>query len=154
MKSQMLFPYSWKKIGLGILIPSILLGLFFQFGGNEPEFLTIQVPSLYSEELFAAKGVWFSWVEDNIAWELIMVGIIVGGMIYVFSKEKVEDEFIAKIRLDSLLFATYVNYGLILFAILAIYGMPFLTVMAYNLFSLLIIFIIRFRVALFQYQSA
>jgi hypothetical protein len=62
-----------------------------------------------------------------------------------FSKEKNEDEFIANLRLSSLLWAVLVNYGLLLLAFVFVYGFPFLNVMVYNMFTVLIIFIARFN---------
>ena len=67
-----------------------------------------------------------------------------------FSKEKREDEFIAKLRLSSLLWAVWVNYVLLLFAFLFVYGTSFLTVMIYNMFTVLIIFIVRFNYILYK----
>ena len=62
-----------------------------------------------------------------------------------FSKEKQEDELIAKIRLDSLVWATYVNYAVLMFSMLFIYGMSFLWVMIFNMFTILLFFIFRFN---------
>ena len=57
---------------------------------------------------------------------------------------------VSKIRLESLVWATYVNYACLLFCILFIYGLPFFNIMVYNMFTLLLIFIIRFHWMLFQ----
>jgi len=73
---------------------------------------------------------------------------LLGSVFAALSKEPVEDEFIQRLRLESLVWALYWNYGILLFAILFIYGMPFFTVMSINLFSLLLIFLIRFRLKL------
>ena len=62
-----------------------------------------------------------------------------------FSKEKDEDEFIAKMRLESLVWATYVNYSILLLALIFVFGIAFFWVMAANMFTLLFFFIIRFH---------
>jgi len=67
-----------------------------------------------------------------------------------FSKEKNEDEFIAEIRLSSLLWAVCVSYTLLLVAFLFVYGSPFFEVMIYNMFTVLIIFIVRFNYILYK----
>ena len=59
--------------------------------------------------------------------------------------EKNEDEYIAGLRLSSLLWAVCVSYLLLLIAFVLVYGTPFLNVMVYNMFTVLIIFIIRFN---------
>ena len=67
-----------------------------------------------------------------------------------FSKEKQEDEFIAEVRLNSLLWAVAVNYILLLLAFIFVYGTPFLQVMIYNMFTILVIFIARFHYILYK----
>jgi hypothetical protein len=67
-----------------------------------------------------------------------------------FSKEKREDEFIEKIRLSSLLWAVWVNYGLLTLGFLFFFNMAFIYVMVYNMFTVLIIFIVRFNYILYK----
>ncbi len=67
-----------------------------------------------------------------------------------FSKEKREDEFIANLRLSSLLWSVWVHFVLLLLAFLFIWGFSFLNVMVYNMFTILIIFIIRFNYLLYR----
>ena len=88
---------------------------------------------------------YFTVKDANITNTLIGSLFIIGAMLVSFSKEKNEDEFIAEIRLSSLLWAVCVSYILLLVAFLFVYGSPFLDVMVYNMFTVLIIFIIRFN---------
>jgi fatty acid desaturase len=67
-----------------------------------------------------------------------------------FSKEKEEDEFIRELRLSSLLWAVLISYALLLLAFLTIYGFAFFSVMVYNMFTVLVIFIIRFHYLLYK----
>jgi hypothetical protein len=62
-----------------------------------------------------------------------------------FSKEKIEDEFISRLRLESLQFAVYLNYMILTLQILLVHSTAFLDIMVYNMFSVLLLFIIRFR---------
>jgi hypothetical protein len=71
-------------------------------------------------------------------------------MMVGFSKEKNEDEYIANLRLSSLMWAVWVNYALLLLSFIFVYGMGFLHVMIYNMFTVLIIFIGRFNLILFK----
>jgi hypothetical protein len=91
-----------------------------------------------------------SWSKNNIFNELTLILIIIGGLLVAFSKTKQEDEYISKIRMESLIWATYVNYGVLLFTVLFIYGMPFFNVMIYNMFTVLIFFILRFHFMLYK----
>ncbi|MEO6730880.1 MAG: hypothetical protein ABIN01_06660 [Ferruginibacter sp.] len=81
---------------------------------------------------------------------LVGIVFIIGGLLVGFSKEKKEDEFIANLRLSSLLWAVCVNYVLLFLAFVFVYGMGFFTVMAYNLFTVLLIFISRFNYIVYK----
>jgi hypothetical protein len=83
-------------------------------------------------------------VNNNILNEIIGVLIILSSIFVAFSKEKEEDEYILKIRLESLVWAVYVNYGILLISLLFIYDFSFLYVMIFNMFTVIIFFIIRF----------
>jgi ABC-type Fe3+-siderophore transport system permease subunit len=92
----------------------------------------------------------FSFIDVNITNTIIGVLFITGALLVGFSREKREDEFIAGIRLSSLLWAVAVNYLLLLLAFIFIYGTPFLDVMLYNMFTVLILFIARFHYMLYK----
>jgi hypothetical protein len=67
-----------------------------------------------------------------------------------FAKEKHEDEYIAKTRMESFLWATYINYAILLFCFMFFYGVGFMYVMIFNMFTLIILFIIRFNYVLYR----
>lgn len=150
MKTNFLFPNAFKKPSLLLLVLSCI-GLVFVLNFNDDEGVNIQtnVFALMNDESF--KGpFYFQWTKNNILDEIAMILFIVSGLIFAFSKEKIEDEMVAKIRLESLVWATYVNYAVLLCCILFIYGLPFLNVMMYNMFTLLLFFIIRFHWMLYK----
>ena len=144
MKLNYLFPHRFKRIGTMILIPLVLLGLFVVNYDVEPKIFDITVPAIFVDEIIGEKFV-FGMTENNILNEIIGILLIVSFLMVAFSKEKQEDELIAKIRLESLVWATYVNYGVLLFSMMFIYGMSFLWVMIFNMFTILLFFIIRFN---------
>ncbi|VAW16950.1 hypothetical protein MNBD_BACTEROID05-629 [hydrothermal vent metagenome] len=84
-------------------------------------------------------------VNNNILNEILGISMIVGSILVAFSKEKDEDEFISKIRLESLVWATYLNYAILFLAFIFVYDLSFLWVMIFNMFTILIFFIIRFN---------
>lgn len=144
MKLNYLFPHRFKRIGLMILIPFILLGLYIVNYDVEPEIFDFNVPAIFVDEIFGEKFV-FGITENNILNELVGVVLILSFLMVAFSKELQEDELIAKIRLESLVWATYVNYAVLLFSMIFIYGMSFLWVMIFNMFTILLFFIVRFN---------
>ncbi len=147
MSKSLLLPNKFKKIGWFILIPSILIGIFLSFSDYRPDWLNGKMVTVFhswtDEKYFAVLNV-------NFTNTIIGVLLIIGGLLVSFSKGKNEDEFISKIRLTSLLWAVLVNYVLLLIAFVFVYEIEFLYVMIYNMFTVLIIFIVRFNYLLFK----
>ena len=76
------------------------------------------------------------------------------GLLFIaFAKEKHEDEFINKLRLESLQWALLFNYALLLVATWLVHGFGYIDVMMYNMLTILLFFIIRFHVVLFRNRS-
>lgn len=138
MKTQFLFPNKMKPLGWGLFFPSLFLGVMNLYRQFEFEFLQISVST---KTLFKSGS-------QNLTDEFALVGVILGLMIIGFSKLKIEDEYVQKIRLDSLLWATYINFGLVIISTLFIYGDRYFDVIIYNLFTLPLFFVIRFHVFL------
>jgi hypothetical protein len=144
MKLNYLFPNRYKKIGLIILIPSIIFGLIILIYDLEPEILDLNVPAIFVNEFMGEQEI-LGLTNNNILNEICGALLIISLILVSFSKEKQEDELIAKIRLESLVWATYLNYGILLFAMLFVYELSFLWVMIFNMFTILMFFIIRFN---------
>jgi hypothetical protein len=149
MKTNYLFPYQIKKIGWILFIPGIILGFFFLIDQSEPNFLNVTVFSIARQAIFD-DNVFFTLTQDNILDEIIGLLLIIGAILIAFSKEKFEDEFISKIRLESLVWAIYLNYAVLILAIIFIYDMTFFWVIVLNMFTLLFFFIFRFNWALIK----
>ncbi|WP_230407149.1 hypothetical protein [Pontibacter cellulosilyticus] len=153
MKNRFLFPHRFKMIGWILFVPAVILGLLITLLDYAPFEWNATVFAIYDGGLFEANKV-MALVENNVFDELVGIAAIVGGLLAAFSKEKDEDEYIAQIRLESLLWATYINYGFLLFSILFIYGSGFYQIMIFNMFTLLFIFLIRFNFILYKSARA
>ncbi len=153
MKTHLLFPNRFKLMGWVLLIPSTIIGLLLVLLDNPVFELEATVFAIYDGGLFdPAKA--FVLIDNSIVDELVAAGAIIGGVLAAFSEEKDEDEYIAKIRLESLLWATYINYGFLLFSVLFIYGLGFYQVMLFNMFTVLFIFLVRFNYVLYKTSRA
>ena len=97
---------------------------------------------------------YFAFIHAGIVSTLAGMLFIAGALLVSFSKEKTEDEFIANMRLSSLMWAVLLNYTLLFFAFAFVYGTPFLSVMIYNIFTVLVIFIARFNYLLYKNNKA
>ncbi|MBX9893368.1 MAG: hypothetical protein K2Y12_13690 [Chitinophagaceae bacterium] len=149
MSHKLLLPNKYKLIGWFLLIPSTILGIYLSFNNFNGFDITVKTFSLFSDELFG-KTKFLTFVRADITNTIVGVLFIIGALMVSFSKEKNEDEFIANLRLSSLLWAVLVNYFLLLIGILFIYDLAFINVMTYNMFTVLIIFIIRFNYILYK----
>lgn len=147
MKTSYLFPHRFKKLGWIILLPGLVLGMLVISSNFELDWLQLSVPSLLNETVMGSTQ-WFTWTEQNLTDELATVLIIAGLMLVSFSKERNEDEFISRIRLESLVWATHTNYIVLLLSALFIYGTTFFLAMTFNMFTILGFFTIRFHWAL------
>ncbi len=154
MNLSYLFPYRFKKISGIVFWLALLLFAILPFI-DDLEFIEIKakVFSLINSGVFSDTS-YFDIAENDIKDEILFTLLILSGLIYAFSKEKTEDERVQKIRLDSLVWATYFNYILILLCYLFIYGIDFLNVMMAALFSHLLFFIIRFRWMLYRQNKS
>lgn len=144
MKSKLLLPNKYKKIGWYILVPATMLGLVLVYYDFDAEWISAPMFSVVTDGT-GLQYSFFSVNNTNITNTAIGALFIIGAMLVGFSKEKQEDEFIAEIRLSSLLWAVCASYLLLLLAFIFVYGTPFLNVMLYNMFTVLIIFIARFN---------
>lgn len=156
MNQQLLLPNRFKTIGWIILIPATIAGIFLITADFESQWrLTTTVFSFFGDNAMVnnlrnLENHNFTFITADITNTLVGILFIMGGLMVGFSKEKKEDEFIANLRLSSLLWSVWANYILLLIAFLFIWNMDFLNVMVYNMFTILIIFIIRFNYILFR----
>ena len=150
MPHKLLLPNRYKKIGWAIFIPATIMGIFLMFTDFDGMPVYAKVFSIVYTEIMGKERPSFIFVEVNVTNTIVGILFIIGGLLVSFSKEKYEDEFINNLRLSSILWAVLVNYLLLLLAFMFIYGMTFLYVMLYNMFTVLIIFIVRFHYVLYR----
>jgi len=156
MKTSYLFPYRFKKIS-GIVFWTILIITIYGFLDYnaiiENDFFYFKVFAV-ADTSFLTEKVIFGVTKNYILDEILFFLLIVSGLIYAFSKEKIEDEMVSKIRLESLVWATYFNYISILLCYMFLYGFAFLNVMMIALFSHLLFFIVRFRWMMYKQNKS
>lgn len=123
----LLFPHSFQRIGWIIFALGIALGAYAVF-----------------------KGFNGSYTMNNIT----IISIIIGGVLATCSCEKIEDEMTQQLRLNALLMALYINYAALIVCSLLVYDMDFLNVMIYNMFTILLIFMVVFRWKIWRMKKA
>ena len=149
MKNNYLLPQKFKTIGLILLVPTLLLAILYLFYDFEFAFLDLSVFSMADSNIFNQTSI-FHFIKNNLTNELIAFFSIISLLCIAFSKQKIEDELVAEIRLKSLVWATYINYFILVFCIFFFYELAFFWVMMLNMFTILIFFIFHFNLRLLQ----
>lgn len=161
MKTKNLLPHRWKPMGWVLLVLGfsiLLLGAITEQNPPLRQEVTIPWP-------FEGESSDTSIVPDLIQYnqngtitldllslvnELYSLLILAGLFIVGFARVKNEDERTAQMRLESLQWAIYGNTLVLALCIAFVYGLPFLTIMIYNMFTPLLIFVLRFHWLLFK----
>lgn len=149
MKKNYLFPHQFQWVGLVIAIVAfvaLIIGSIYDS--------SIHMPALYLDVLFDDdyKSGFFRMAETgmfSIAMPLLIIGLIFIG----FSKEKVEDEFVQYLRSQSLIWSTYVTAALFILGTLLIYGMTYLYIPYLVFFVFLLLFVIKFKIAMLRFKK-
>lgn len=148
MLTRYLFPHRYKWVGWVLVVVSATLGLLETTELCKLPSLMSWLPPILSD----GNSFWTHTdgldqaTRDNT--DLYAVVLIVGGVLAACSRERFEDEYIGKIRLDSLLWALYAYYALLALAFVLVSGAWFFSVMTYAMFAPLLLFLVRFELAL------
>ncbi|MFN8355623.1 MAG: hypothetical protein U0Y10_14295 [Spirosomataceae bacterium] len=151
MNPRFLFPHQFKKIGWMLLLPFLTLGMYLIITDVDSlanQWLSFEIPTkylLFYDSIFKNEQTAIIDFTD----ELVMLGLTVALVLIAFSKEKIEDEWVSKIRLESLQWGIYVNTALLLLATFLIHGSAYWIVIIVNMFTPLIIFNLRFHYILY-----
>ncbi|SIR88443.1 hypothetical protein SAMN05421821_114121 [Mucilaginibacter lappiensis] len=134
MKSRFLIPRKFRIVGFILFIVGIT------------SFFMVYTAPSYANNIYEINGV----AKVAGAYGGCIRAIIMGLLIIGFSKEKVEDEQIAQLRLESLQWSVYINYIILVLCFFLIGGIGLLPVIILNMLTPVVFFIIRFRWKIFQ----
>ncbi len=148
-----LFPSVYQKLGFTLFILALLLFTGVLLFDWELSFLTVKVWALWDIE-FLADSQYFTFIENNIIDEIILLLFILGLLFSGFSKQKIEDEYIAKTRLSSLLSAVLINYVLLILGSFFLYGLAFYYFALFALLGVLLIYNLKFHLNIYVQQKA
>ncbi len=158
MGTRFLLPNKCKMIGWILLVPSTILGIIqiTCLSGSGLKFLDLKTFTIYSGSFapWGSASVVLGFDKVNLTGTIIGVIFILGSVMVAFAKEKQEDEYIGKIRLESFLWSTYINYAILLFCFIFFYGVGFMYVMIFNMFTVIILFILRFNYLIYKSTKA
>lgn len=133
MKTDYLLPNFCKKIGW--IISSLFVLLYIWAAVND---------YIYNHNQMEIMP---SWLSGDI-YTILIVGLSISLLMVAFSKEKDEDEYTVKIRGKSLILAVVTSYIILIIAALCLYFLDFLTFMGFNMFTIPILYILKFNITL------
>ncbi len=134
MATQFLLSHRFKMIGW-LLATLSFIGLALEafFDVNILPFLKFD------------KIVWFNMKNVSFSDEVFCVVFLIALLLIAFSAERVEDERIQRLRLEAFQWAVLANSVILLLSTVLIYDLNFLFVMEYNMFTTLLLLIMRFH---------
>ncbi|MDN3203554.1 hypothetical protein [Algoriphagus sediminis] len=144
MLTSFLLPHRFQIIGWCLLIPTVILLIANGYYDFEIPWLEIQG---------VREGGFLVDEDENFTNELAILGVFLTLFLIAFSKEKEEDEYIQKLRLESLLIAFYAYSAFLVLGTLIFYGEVYLEFLVLNLFLIQIIFIARFRWVMYKQKK-
>lgn len=148
MRNSLLIPSKYKVFGWIIFLLFATLGAFCVI--NDFEIPGLQIYHISKE---AAESLSSGFQDFNLTNEFAIFGITIGLLMITFAKEKIEDEYISMLRLRSLQWAVLLSYIILLILNFSFYGLTFLFLLVYNVWTTLLIFIIKFYWSLYQLKK-
>ncbi len=139
--NRYLLPHAFKKVGWLLFIPLVL-------------YFAWEIDAL--DWLFRIWDSDNSWANPmpvriyNYLYTILPVGFSIALLMIGFSREKVEDEYIMKLRGDSLISAVIASYIIVVIGSLLFYGFKYFGFMACNMFTVLVLYVAIFNIKLFR----
>ncbi|MCI8999167.1 MAG: hypothetical protein HFJ95_09270 [Muribaculaceae bacterium] len=126
-----LFPHIFQPIGWIMFVLSLITGI----------------------AIYSSIPVFGAGIAETLAIDSAIIGIALGALFIVCSKERVEDEMTKSIRLASLLNSIYAYVALLVGCTILINGVKFLVFAVFNLVLFPIIFVCNFRLEMHRYNK-
>jgi hypothetical protein len=150
METKLLLPNFYKRIGWIVFVPCLILTVLallevFEstsfFGPKHIlyKWTAISVPQNDSLSAF------FDGPSPDFAGEILMTLTAIGFFFIAFSKEKIDDEWIMKVRLESLLWGFCAHILGFLLATWLSYNLGFYMVLSWNMLVAPLVFLARFH---------
>ena len=141
MRTNYLLPFNSRYFGIALILVHIPIKLFWDANYREGWAHRHIDPSASGNPLFSPPHLFF------IGTTLM---VLVGLFLIAFSKERVEDEQIVQLRLDSLRWAIYLNYAILLFSLVFTESSESNHILFLNMWLPLLFFILRFQWVLYR----
>ena len=153
MKSNFLLPSGFRKAGWCMFLPGVILGVLYLLG-EYPAWLELGGTNAFALfDGFSDTNMFTVTFNDSWTEEFIIILLALSLLFIGFSREKDEDECIANIRMNALVWAITANTALLIAGTLFVFGLPYLTFMSIYMFSLMILFIAKYNWLIYRFRK-
>ena len=143
MKKSYLLPVGFKKAGLWMVVPFLVLCVLCLCSDVLVNVcINATVPAVISHE------GWFCMTESSLIEEIAMLGLLASLVFIALSREQDEDEMTAHIRMQSFVWSTWATSVVLALGILFVYDLEFLTFMFLTMYLYLMLYIVKFNLAM------
>jgi len=150
MYTKLLLPNRYKRLGWFIFVPCLILTILsivpiipsLSFFGSD-HFLSQWTTFRVSEK--GSLSEFLDGPSVDLAGEILMTLTAISFFFVAFSRERTDDEWIMKIRLESLLWAFYAHLGGFLLSVWFSYGLGFYVFLSWNMLTAPLVFLARFH---------
>lgn len=113
--------------------------------------LQVSVPNLFKLD-DPLVGNNQEWIQNNWMDEILGFMLSMSGLIHGFSAETDEDEYANFLRFQSLKWSLVINYSILTLVSLFVYGLAFWQVILISMYSVLVTFIVWFRISIIRHR--
>jgi hypothetical protein len=150
MRDNYLFPQKCRAYGWVIVCIAIIATIVYSLSWRYFHWMPIvRMPVVYngleSQKLFTTATCTPIYI--------IMAMLVIGLLLVGFSREKVEDEFVAFVRMRSMVWAAKVSAVVFILTDLLLFGISFPYGACSIFIFFLFLFVVRFRIALHRFNK-
>lgn len=150
MRDNYLFPQKYRIYGWVIVCVAIISTIAYSISWRCFHWmLVVKMPVIYNG--FETQGFFTTALCTPIY--IIMALLVIGLLLVGFSREKVEDEFVAFVRMRSMVWAAKVSAVVFILTDLLLFGISFPYGACSIFIFFLFLFVIKFRIALCRFNK-
>lgn len=150
MDTKLLLPNRYKRLGWILFVPCLILMILALLEVNqninflgEGHMLSKWTTLAPAEK--SSLGRILEGQSNDLAGEILMTLTAIGFFFVAFSRERTDDEWIMKVRLESLLWAFYVHLGAFFLSVWLSYSLAFYVFLSWNMLTAPLVFLARFH---------
>lgn len=141
------FPHFFRPVGIALAAIGFVIGLLFILIDLRITLPVFAIVSMYLEKKFLTV------FNTNVADELILLCLLGGLFMIIFSREKPGKPSLTHLKAKALFAALFYNSLLLFFSILFLYGQAFMLILTLNVFSIMIFYLIILNILLIKNKN-